>query len=62
MLENPVRSRAVDHAKAAGALAFVGYDKWISLEMKGPDSLDGIRDAVEFVHKIYGRLSAAGGP
>ena len=59
MLENPARSGTVDHAKAAAALTSVRYDGWISLEMKGPDSLDGIRAAMKLICRAYGSLSAA---
>jgi sugar phosphate isomerase/epimerase len=56
MLENPARSGTVKHAEAAGALMSVGYDGWISLEMKGPDSPDGIREALQLITESYGRL------
>lgn len=60
MLDNPVRAKSVDHAAAAGALTEVGYSGWVSLEMKGPNSPDDIRQALELVGQAYGQLGADG--
>jgi sugar phosphate isomerase/epimerase len=45
-----------NHAEAAAALNAIGYDKWLSIEMREqPDNPFGaIKDAVLVVQKIYG--------
>ncbi len=58
MLDNPARARSVDHAAAAGALVEVGYGGWVSLEMKGPNSPDDVRQALELVARAYSQRGA----
>ena len=48
-------SPAVPHEKVASALAEIGYDGWLSIEMRcGTSPLEAIEEAITFVQKVYG--------
>ena len=48
-------SPAVPHEKVASALAEIGYDGWLSIEMRcGTSPLEAIKEAITLVQKIYG--------
>lgn len=48
---------AVDHVGFAAALARIGYQGWVSIEMRAatPFTADGLRSTIESVRAIYGR-------
>lgn len=52
-----------DHAGAAAALAAVGYDHWVSIEMRRQpeDPLGAVQTALDLVRDTYGAASTSGG-
>ena len=50
----PVPTGAVDHAVAAAALREVGYEAWVSLEMKAPAGAVGLNAALDAFASAYG--------
>jgi sugar phosphate isomerase/epimerase len=52
MLE-PVINASVDHAKFHNALKTVGYEGWVSIEMKRPETENALLESVKLAAEIY---------
>ncbi|WP_455206797.1 sugar phosphate isomerase/epimerase family protein [Kaarinaea lacus] len=52
MLE-PLVNKSVDHNKFNHALMAVGYDGWVSIEMKCPETVDKLLGSVKFAAEKY---------
>ena len=52
-LARPSLAAEVPHKDYATALKNVGYDGWVSIEMRGPQELDSIRQEIAFAQEQY---------